>query len=227
MFCHDFIVMNVYVLLWLLRKCFVMISSKLNVYALSKLHRNECKWPKNNVYVRMLDLTPFLTCFLTWRISSYMLCQNFFVYALSKLHRKCFVMISSKLNVYALSKLHRKCFVKHERKCFVMTSSYMFCHDFIVNVLSWLLRICFVKTSSYMFCEEYNNHLNSDGCFLYKIHTGKFLSFGWKNTVKPKVARPQNKHFMSLLRCYEWIQRYLHTSWPRSFCCWIYTKNNV
>ena len=108
MFCHDFFI--VYALSWL-------------------LHRNERKWPKNNVYVRMLDLTPFLTCFLTWRISSYMLCQNFFV--------------------YVLSWLHRKCFVKHERKWFVKTSSYMLCHDFIVHVLSWLFhRICFVKTSS-------------------------------------------------------------------------------
>ena len=35
----------------------------------------------------------------------------------------------------------RKWFVKHERKCFVMTSSYMFCHDFfIVYVLSWFLH---------------------------------------------------------------------------------------
>ena len=131
----DFIVyvlsnMSVYVLSWFHRTCFVMISSYMFcrnfiVYALSwLLHRNERKWSKNNVYVRMLDLTPFLTCFLTWRISSYMLCQNFIVYALSKLHRICFVM----------------------------TSSYMFCHDFFivmsVYVLSWFLRKCFVMISS-------------------------------------------------------------------------------
>ena len=72
------------------------------------------------------------------------------------------------MSVYALSWFHRKWFVKHERKWFVKTSSYMLCQDFFivmsVNVLSWFLhrtcfvetkRICFVETSSFMFCQGF------------------------------------------------------------------------
>ena len=140
-----------------------MLCHDFIVYVLSWFHRKCFVKHERKLYVKT---------------SSYMFCHDFIVYALSNMNvntlsnmneRLC--RTSSKLNVYVLSWFHRK--------CFVMTSSYMFCHDFIVNVLSnmnvntmsnmnvntmsnmnvnsmsKLHRICFVMISSYMLCQTW------------------------------------------------------------------------
>ena len=117
MFCHDFIVND---LSWFLRLCFVKTSSYMFCHDFFiVMSVNQTK-----IYFRWRgEISPFFSPLFSPHEFSWFLHRKWFV----KHERKCFVMISSKLNVYVLLWLHRI--------CFVMTSSKL-----NVNVLSWLHR---------------------------------------------------------------------------------------
>ena len=137
MFCQDFfIVMSVNVLSWLLRTCFVMISSYMlchDFFIVMSVNDPKImfRWSGeiSPVFSPLFSPHEFSwfhrKCFV--KTSSYMFCQDFFIVMSvnqTKIYFRWRGEISPLFSPHEFSWfLHRKWFVKHERICFVETSS--------------------------------------------------------------------------------------------------------